>query len=124
MQWTKRDADALCVQLFNRLPQLPVLSASASIAGAFAATTIVPAVAGRFVFVDKLQFSVDNTGQFWIDDSAANLYGSAALPVGALGGVEHVFERLLWTSAAGLPIRIGSPSAGSNFGVRVVWRYV
>lgn len=123
-QWVKRDADALCVQLFGRLPVTPPQVAIFSLPGAFAATPIVPALAGRIAFVDKLQFSIDNTGTYWIGDTAVELYATAAAPTSALGGVEHIFERLIWGSAVGLPITLASPSAGSTFSGRVIWRYV
>lgn len=123
MQWVMRDAEADCVQLFGRLPQRLSPAIRFTLAGP-ATAVIVPAVAGRFVYIDKLVFSMANTMPFSIDDTGGNpIFASPANEGSALGGVEHIFERMLWTDVAGFGVRI-STTAGLTMVGRVKFRYV
>lgn len=124
MQWVLRDAEALCVRLFNRLPGAPQV-ARFNLAAPFANTVIVPAPpAGRVAFIDRLIFSVQNTGTIYFDDGAgAAIYGAAGNEASMLGGVEHNFERCLWAPTAAQSIRATSTSAGTIFNGLVIFRY-
>lgn len=119
------EVEAFCAQRFGRFPGLPEPAVTFNLTGVFAATTIIPALAGRFIFVDRLVMQVSATGTFHFQtDSGVNLYGTAALPASALGSVQHIFERILWTELAGLAIQMASASAGSTFNGRISFRYV